>query len=181
MLDAVSYQRNIGEARAALTNYRFGQVGSRGPVTTRTKGYGVWKVIDDEVPVTLIFQLHDLYLEGWRNKNLKVFLHSRSGYDQAAKKFYYGNDYGELGYHRTQAITLDLRQVNGALAQAYNASDGTDDNAFKRSFVVLAIAFSEAIRFSDVMLKIIKGLPIDDLDWKKHRDESAVMVEKAKS
>jgi hypothetical protein len=43
----------------------------------------------------------------------------------------------------------------------------------------LAIAFAEGLRFGDVMYNIIKGLPIDDTDWDKHKDQNAVMVVKS--
>ena len=112
---------------------------------------------------------------------MQLFLHKNSGYGiNAHKKFSYSNDYGDLGYSQnTDTINLDLGGVNGALAAAYNAKTTDPDNNYKRVFVNLAIAFAEAVRFSDVMYNVIKGLPITDVSWTDHKDKSAVMVVKS--
>jgi len=180
MIDAVSFQKNLIDARVQLTNYQMGVVGPRGPATTKASGFGVFKVTDSDCPLQLVFQLNDLYIQGWRNSSGQLFLHRTSGYAIAPdKRFTYTNDYGELGYDRNSAITVTLDTVNGALAAAYNAKLTAEQDTFKRPFYLLAIAFAEALRFSDVMYNIIHGLPIDDVDWDKHKDKSAIMVVKS--
>src|SRR5208283_1352835 len=142
--------------------------------TGGTSGYGVFTIDDSDSPLQLVYQLHDLYIQGWRNRSMQLFLHKNSGYGiNAHKKFSYSNDYGDLGYSQnTDTINLDLGGVNGALAAAYNAKTTDPDNNYKRVFVNLAIAFAEAVRFSDVMYNVIKGLPITDVSWTDHKDKS---------
>lgn len=179
MLDAVSYQKNIIEIRSKVTGYKIGVVGPREPAKTKTAGYSIFQIIDTDNPLELIYQNHDLYVEGWRNRDGEVFVHSRSGFDmQATKRFRCTNEHGDLGLDRTTAIYISLDNINGALAECYNAKTSAKDDGFKRSFAILAAAFSEAVRFGDVMYQIIKGLPITDLDWAKHKNRDAVMVVK---
>jgi hypothetical protein len=180
MLDAVSYQRNLIDARTQLTDYKMGVVGPHEPAKTKANGFGVFKVVDSDYPLELIYQLHDLYIEGWRNASGQLIIHKLSGYSvNPNRRLNYTNEYGDLGYDRNLAITVTLDTVNGALAAAYNSKLDTPQDSLKKPFYLLAIAFAEGLRFSDVMYKIIKGLPIDDVDWDKHKDKSAIMVVKS--
>jgi len=177
MLDGVSYPLNIAKARLALTDYVGGITDNRpNPRTTRA-GWGSYTVDDDTSPVQLLYKLENLYIEGFRNGAGHIFLHRDSGYSIVFNtRFGFGNEYKELGYDRVSAITVTLDNVNGALATVYNATAATKAETIKRAYLILAIAFAEAVRFDDVLKHIIAGTPIDDLDWTKHKDKSKIRV-----
>jgi len=107
----------------------------------------------------------------------KVFLTKGSGYSITADKYLpYGNEYGDLGYDRTAAITISLDNLNGALVALYYAKLTTGPDTPKRSILYTAISISEAVRFDDVLMWIMNGTPITDLDWDKHKDQGKIRV-----
>jgi Ribosome inactivating protein len=179
MLDKVTYPLNVALATQALTNSSSGFTGTRPNPRTTKKGWAAFQIQQDsDYDLTLLFCLDNLYLEGFQNKN-GVFLHKTSKYSiTPTKKFSFGNEYGELGYGRTAAITITLDNLNGALGTFQYANTGTNEDQVKRAFLYCAIGFSEAIRFDDVIMAILKGDPISDLDWDKHKDASKVRVVK---
>jgi Ribosome inactivating protein len=99
----------------------------------------------------------------------------------ATRRLGFGNEYKQLGYDRTSAITVTLDNVNGALAAFYNATPTTDSDVLKSAFLFCAIAFAEAVRFDDVLLCILKGEPITDIDWTMHKDQARVRVVQTKA
>lgn len=107
----------------------------------------------------------------------QMFLHKFSTYHVApAKRLDFGNDYKQLGYDRNASITVTLDKVNGALAAMYNATLTTKQDVLKSAFLYAAISFAEAMRFDDVVISIIKGTEITDLDWTKHKGQGKVRV-----
>ena len=180
MFDSVCFQKNIIGIMTMVCDYQYGVIGKREPTKTKKTGYSTFKIMDDKYPVELIYQNHDLYLQGWRNQSQQLFIHKNSGYDMRAdQKFKFGNDYGELGFDRSAPGRINLAALHGALGNAWHARvSGGPDHEHKRTFALLAVGFSEAVRFTDVMLQIIHDEPITDLDWDKHKNTWAVQVAK---
>ncbi|MEZ5670568.1 MAG: ribosome-inactivating family protein [Alphaproteobacteria bacterium] len=176
MLDKVTYPMNVSQARLALTDVAPAVAGPSKPRVTKA-GYGWFTVNDDENPVSLLYKLDNLYIEGFRTRDNKVICtKGAGGAINADLKLNYTNEYGDLGYNRQVAIKVTLDNVNGALAALYNAKTTTAQDSLKQPLVYTAIAFAEAVRFDDVLGHILKGEAIDDLDWDKHKDKSKIRV-----
>lgn len=178
MLDKVSYPLNVSLIRRDLTNAP-ALGGISGPSQTRT-GYGQFTLQFTASPLTLFYKLDDLYIEGFRAKNGKIFLTKNAKCSITADyRLPYGNEYGELGLDRNTAFDLSLANVNGAVDTLYYRTDARSPDELKRPLWIVCVAFAEAVRFDDVLLAIVHDKPIDDLDWTQHKKADKVRVVKA--
>ncbi|WP_372393705.1 ribosome-inactivating family protein (plasmid) [Azospirillum sp. HJ39] len=178
MLDNVTYPLNVSLIRRDLTNAPPGG-GVPGPHQTRT-GFGQFTLQFTPIPLTLFYKLDDLYIEGFRARNGKLFLAKNAHCSVVADyRLPYGNEYGELGLDRSSPFKLSLANVNGAITDLYYRIDGKNPNDIKKSFWTICVAFAEAVRFDDVILSILHNKDIDDLDWTHHKKADKVRVVKA--
>lgn len=125
-----------------------------------------------EIPISfsggtmkLLFELGNLYLQGFRNRDGAMFIFKDVTYDNFARKFAYATDYGDLGLDRNMAISLDLNDLNMALDTLHNVKATTAPNTIKKPMWQSAIGLSEALRFQDVAMAVMAGTEIPSLDW----------------
>nr|WP_247893459.1 ribosome-inactivating family protein [Azospirillum endophyticum] len=177
-MDKVSYPLNVSLIRRDLT-IAPAAGGIPGPRQTRT-GFGQFTLKFTASPLTLFYKLDDLYIEGFRARNGKLFLTKNAQCSITSDfKLPYGNEYGELGLDRSTAFDLSLANVNGAVNALYHRTDGKNPDDLKRSLWIVCVAFAEAVRFDDVLLAIVHDKSIDDLDWTQHKKADKVRVVKA--
>lgn len=178
MLNEVSYSLNVARIRRDLTNAVPVANGAAPPNRTRA-GYGNYTIDDPNVPVTLYYHLQDLYIEGWGTSRGEIFMTSNAGHPTAPDvRLPYTNQYGALGLDRNTSFTITVGKVNNALKALYNATIATAPNDLKEPLSIACVAFAEAVRFDDVLVAIVNGTPIDDLDWDKHKRPDKVRVVK---
>ncbi len=80
----------------------------------------------------------------------------------------FGSSYKELGIDRTSKYSLDLDTLTAAIHGLAETLPASAKGVSKPHAAALVVGFAEALRFSDVMLKISDGRSIDpqtDLDW----------------
>lgn len=116
--------------------------------------------------ITLIFELPNLYLQGFRNANGDVFLFKDVTYTvTAVKKFSFTTDYGPLGLDRNSEIHVSLEDLANAFQTMVNFTADKPENAVKRPTWQCAVGLSEALRFTDVAQAVVDGTAMPDLDW----------------
>lgn len=91
----------------------------------------------------------------------------------------FGADYRSLGLDRNAAFRMNIEEVNGAVISVYHVRSLQEANGLKDYYWKLAVAFAEAVRFDDVLERIVNDKPIDDLDWTKHKRQDKVRVVKS--
>jgi hypothetical protein len=189
MLDEITYQKNIIAARSYLTK---GSIGTSGPLGSavketprtfalndRVERFLVYTVMDDIAPLKVVFRLQNLYVCGWYNSSNQLFLAERCEYAiNPQKRLPYTFDYGELGFNQSASVkkvNVTLGSLNNALKRLHNAQVGDPPNNFKPWIVEVAIGLSEAMRFSNVMVAVLKGTETGPLNWDATRTDIQVI------
>lgn len=181
MLDQTTYPLNVALIRRDLTTAPPLTEGLAAPRTTRAFGYGTFRLTSTERPLTLIYRLNDLYLEGFipgdGTGQPYVFKESEFAIN-TPNRLAFGSDYRALGLNRNVAFRMNVQAVNGAVISVASVTSLPEANGLKECYWKLAVAFAEAVRFDDVLLSIVHDRPIDDLDWTKHKRADKVRVVK---
>ncbi|WP_366657861.1 ribosome-inactivating family protein [Fodinicurvata sp. EGI_FJ10296] len=116
--------------------------------------------------VSILFELGNLYVQGFRNKSKKIFIFKDVKYDCSPEmKYTFGTDYGALGVDRNSPIYLSMNDLDFALGDLFNATSDTKQSTIKRAIGRCAIGLSEALRFQDVAMAIMHNREISSLDW----------------
>jgi hypothetical protein len=181
LLTKATYPLNVALIRRDLTNTPAPNAGIARPRTTRSSGYATHRLTSTSTPLTLIYRLRDLYLEGFipGNGTGQPYLFKESEYAiNTPNRLAFGNDYRALGLSRSTAFRINIEEVNGAVIKVFHVSSLKEANGLKEYYWKLAIAFAEAVRFDDVLQCILDDKPIDDLDWTKHKRPEKVRVVK---
>ncbi len=181
MLTPTTYPLNVALIRRDLTAASGPAGGVAGPRTTRASGYAPFRLTATDTPLTLIYRLNDLYIEGFipGDGTGDPYVFRESGYSiNTPNRLAFGNDYRALGLDRNGAFRMNLDEVNGAVISLYHVKTLREANGLKEYYWKLAVAFAEAVRFDDVLVNILADKPIDDLDWTQHKRVDKVRVVK---
>lgn len=182
MLDRTTYPLNVALIRRDLTNAPGLNDGLAKPRTTQKTGYGIYRLKSTSLPLTLIYRLNDLYIEGFipGDGTGRPYVFRDSHYAIGApNRLAFGNDYRALGLDRSTAFRMNVEGVNGAVIKVASVTSLQEANGLKECYWKLAVAFAEAVRFDDVLVSILEDTPISDLDWTKHKRPDKVRVLKS--
>lgn len=182
MLTDTTYPLNVALIRRDLTDAPPLAVGLTAPRTTRKFGYGTHRLVSTDKPLTIIYRLNDLYIEGFipGNGTGQPYLFRESEYaTNTPNRLACGADYRSLGLDRQTAFRMNLQEVNGAVIALHHVTSLAEANGYKDYYWKLAVAFAEAVRFDDVLTAILEDKPITDLDWTKHKQADKVRVVKS--
>ena len=181
MLTKTTYPLNVALIRRDLTIAPSLADGIGAPRTTQAAGYGTFRLKATDTPLTLIYRLNDLYIEGFipGDGTGRPYVFKESHYAiNTPFRLAFGNDYRSLGLSRSAAFRMNLEEVNGAVIAVHHVKSLQDANGMKEYYWKLAVAFAEAVRFDDVLVNILEDRPIADLDWTKHVRQDKVRVVK---
>ncbi len=135
-------------------------------------------MLDDDALLQVLFKLKNLYVCGWFNRHGRCFIAKYCEYSMSADvKLPYSFDYPRIGYNQNQSAgkaTVTLAMLNAALELLHNASTQARPHTFKDSIAKVAIGLSEAMRFADVMVAIIKCQGSSRLNWGNSRPDIQV-------
>lgn len=154
--------------------------GDGGPLVPRTdpaRAYIEIPIRSTDGDVVILFELGNLYVQGFRNKAKKIFIFKDVGYDCVPEVQYrFGTDYGALGVDRNSALYLSLNDLNFALLTLMNANRDTNQDTIKQAIGRCAIGLSEALRFQDVAMAVMHNTQIPNLDWARRTAEGDYKV-----
>lgn len=182
MLTKTTYPLNIARIRLGLTNTADQKGGLAQPRSTQASGFGTYRLAHTDTPVTIIYRLNDLYIDGFipGDGTGNPYLFKSSTFSHATpNKLAFDGDYRTLGLNRNSAFRMNIEEVNGAVIALHHVTTLTEANGLKPYYWKLAVAFAEAVRFDDVLENIVNDKPIDDLDWSKHKRTDKVRVVKS--
>lgn len=181
MLTKTTYPLNVALIRMGLTTAQEQNGGLAKPRTTQAAGFGTYRLAHTDTPVTIIYRLNDLYIDGFIPGDGigDPFLFKSSTYARTPNKLAFDGDYRALGLNRNTAFRMNLEAVNGAVIALHNVRTLQQANGLKEYYWKLAVAFAEAVRFDDVLDNIVNDKPIDDLDWSKHKRVDKIRVLKS--
>lgn len=181
MLTKTTYPLNVARIRMGLTTAPpLG--GIPGPRSTQAAGFGTYQLAHTDTPITLIYRLNDLYIDGFipGNGTGNPYLFRSSTFSHATpNRLAFDGDYRTLGLNRNSAFKMNIEEVNGAVIALHNVSNLQEANGLKQYYWKIAVAFAEAVRFDDVLDNIVNDKPIDDLDWSKHKRADKIRVVKS--
>lgn len=127
--------------------------------------------------VTLLFELGNLYLQGFRNKSNQLFLFQGVGYAiNPAVRFNKSTDYGQLGLDRNSDICLGLDELSQALNTLSNMKINDTFDKVKKPMWQCAVGLSEALRFQDVAMAVMHNTKMPSLDWSQRTKENDYKV-----
>ena len=182
LLNKSTYPLNVALIRQRLTEVPAPGTAVGSPRTTKKSGYGTHRLTCTNTPLTLVYRLNDLYLEGFipGNGTGHPYLFRESAYAiNTPNRLAFTSDYRALGLDRHIAFRMNIEHVNGAVIKVFHIKSLQEANTLKECYWKLAIAFAEAVRFDDVLQNILDDKPIDDLDWTKHKRSEKVRVRKS--
>jgi hypothetical protein len=174
MLTKLSYAQLVATIRDELCVWS-GEIFVT-PRTTQKEGYR-WITIDRDVDINSAVQLYfrnsDLYIRGFRVGSFGYRFRGAEGFMIAGGEvceLSYGETYRDLGWNRDRAIMITPENLESALA---NLRRSRAKEPARDSMLKVVIAFSEGVRFSDVVHNIYLGKPILPamLDWRRRGDE----------
>jgi hypothetical protein len=172
MLNIMDYSQVVARARDELTT-RTGDVFTS-MRATRDDGFQWFTVNREEAvnrQVQLYFRLNDLYIRGFRVANLGYRFRgadqpmiSGGGY---LGELPYGDSYRDMGWKRNTPLLITMNNLNSALMDLQKSTRTKGPPA--ESMLRVVVAFSEAVRFSDIVHNIYLEKPIDPraLDWSR--------------
>ncbi|MES3035340.1 MAG: ribosome-inactivating family protein [Gemmatimonadota bacterium] len=164
-MDVKLYTANLRAMMLYLTT-NGGPGGALVPLRDGNRTYQEIPISYSGGSITLLFKLGDLYLEGFRNTGGGWFLFKGGTHAvNAVKRYTIGTDYGDLGLDRNGNFTLTLAQLDQALTTLHNATPAKAQDSIRTPMWQCAVGLSEALRFQDVALAVIKGTNIPSLDW----------------
>jgi hypothetical protein len=182
VLTKTTYPLNIALIRMGLTTAQDSAGGLAKPRMTQAAGFGTYRLAHTDTPVTIIYRLNDLYIDGFipGDGTGNPFLFKSSTFSHATpNKLAFDGDYRALGLNRNAAFKMNIDGVNGAVIALHNVRTLDEANGLKEYYWKLAVAFAEAVRFDDVLESIVNDKPIDDLDWSKHKRVDKIRVLKS--
>lgn len=127
--------------------------------------------------ILLLFELGNLYLQGFRNRGKELFVFKGVTYDvMPTKKYNLGTDYGDLELDRTVDFTLTLAELDVALGTLFATTTATALNSLKRPMWQCAVGLAEALRFQDVAMAVMHGTKVPSLDWSRRTKDGDYKV-----
>jgi hypothetical protein len=160
-----TYTSNITGLLRSLTENENGN----GDLIATPPGVRTYQEIEihfDYGKVTLLFELGNLYLQGFRNKGNELFIFEGVNYAvNPAKKFTQSTDYGQLGLDRNSDIYLSLTELSNALNTLLNIRKADNFEKVKKPMWQCAVGLSEALRFQDAAMAVMHNTKMPSLDW----------------
>ncbi len=140
---------------------------------TRQSGHQ-WFTVESETDVSrevqLYFRLEDLYIRGFRVGGLGYRFRGAEQFTIGAGyvgELPYGDTYRDMGWNRNRSLTVTIENLNSALMDLRRCTRERGPAA--ESMLRVAVAFSEGVRFSDIVHSIYLEKPIapELLDWRR--------------
>lgn len=140
---------------------------------TSLKKYHEVEINFDYGRIKLIFELGNLYLQGFRNKNGDLFIFKDVDYLKiSATIINITTDYDDLGLDRAGSIRLGLEELSNALNTLLHTLKTDKFDKVKKPMWQCAVGLSEALRFHDVSMAVMNNQEMPSLDWSR-RTKSA--------
>ena len=137
------------------------------------------KLRQPSVSLGVVYRANDFYILGFLAHSV-LFRFRDTNYNfpgyGAPQALSFGSSYKELGLDRNDAYRLTLDELGRSVETLAATTPETMKAVRKADAAALVVGFAEAVRFSDVAMKVAQGRRIDlknDLDWKVRSKDDA--------